>query len=416
MRLGLGEQAPDRAWPTLLRNCPLFERLCIQPALTVEENRGIDLGLLAEGLLFYGTVYLVANRSVLTDLMQRLGPELTLRLAEEDRLRISYSNRFSGVYSEDVGRPTERHFLTVAEMPHTAVDRLAPELFAEVTGKSGRGRRLAARFLRHVSRTDLDESIADSAREDALDASYVLSAVETALSSIAPHYKPSGGLRFELESLPDRRYRIHTNLDVEAATHAMAQPSLGDRIKVDPPLLASFLVSVHEGLAFASSFYSDLATSPLMSHLLRLKWASLVKQSEDAAKQIGEFQDFAFDDSRAIADAVRSGAVSFGDVLDVVERSKSFRRWLDGKDNDANLLRDYFRECTKDTLFDRLPVAVARWGLVTGVSTVAGVAIAGPAGIVGGVAIGAADFVVDRVRQGWKPNHFVEREMKRLTR
>ena len=46
----------------------------------------------------------------------------------------------------------------------------------------------------------------------------------------------------------------------------------------------------------------------------------------------------------------------------------------------------------------------------------AGVAIAGPAGIVGGVAIGAADFVVDRVRQGWKPNHFVEREMKRLTR
>jgi hypothetical protein len=393
----------------------LFERLCIQSAYTVEENRGLDLGLLAEGLLFYGKVYLVANRSVLTDLIHRLGPELTLRLAEEDRLQISYSNRFSAVYSEDVGTPTERHLLTTAEMPHTAVDHIAPELFAVATGKSGRGRRLAARFLRHVNRTDLDESIGDSAREDALDASYVLSAVETALSSIAPQYKPSADLRFNLESLPERRYRIHTNLDVAAATRA-AQASSGDRIKVDPALLASFLVSVHEGLAFASLFDSDLATSPLMSRLLRLKWASLVKQSEAAAGQIGEFQDFAFDDSRAIADAVRSGAVSFGDVLDVVEQSTRFRRWLDGKDNDANLLRDYFQECTKDTWVERLPVAAARWALVTGASTMAGVAIAGPAGVAAGVAIGAADFVVDRVRQGWKPNHFVERELKRLTR
>src|SRR2546423_794709 len=82
------------------------------------------------------------------------------------------------------GTPAERPFLGTAEMPHTAVDRVAPELFVEATGKSGRGRRMAQRFLRHVSRTDLDDSISDSAREDALDASYVLSAVETALSSI----------------------------------------------------------------------------------------------------------------------------------------------------------------------------------------------------------------------------------------
>jgi hypothetical protein len=372
------------------------------------------LGLLAESLIFYGKVYLVANRSVLTDLTHRLGPELTLRLAEEDRIQISYSNRFSGVYSEDVGTPAERHFLGTAEMPHTAVDRLAPELFVEATGKSGRGRRMAQRFLRHVSRTDLDDSLGDSAREDALDASYVLSAVETALSSIAPQYRPTGGLRFELESLPERRYRIHTNLDVGAATQAQA--STGNRIKVDPALLVSFLVAVHEDLAFSSSFYSDLATSPLMSRLLRLKWASLVKQSEGAATKIGQFQDFAFDDSRAIADAVRSGAVSISAVLDIVERSDKFRRWLDGKDDDANLLRDYFQECTKGTWVDRLPAAAARWVIVTGASTVAGAAIAGPVGIVAGVAIGAADLVVDRARQGWKPNHFVERDLQRLTR
>jgi hypothetical protein len=393
----------------------LFERLCIQPGFTLDQNRGLDLGLLAEGLLFYGKVYLVVNRSVLTDLIHRLGPELTLRLAEEDRVQISYSNRFSAVYSEDVGTLAERHFLGMGEMPHTAVDRIAPELFTEVTGKSGRGRRLAARFLRHISRTDLDESIGDSAREDALDADYVLAAVETALSSIAPEYKPSA-LQFELESLPERRFRIHTNLDVAAATRALQQATSDHRTMLSPALLASFLVSVHEGLAFGSTFDSELATSPVMSRLLRLKWASLMKPSDAAAKKIGEFQDFAFDHSRAIGDAVRSGAVSFGEVLDVVERSKRFRRWLDGKDNDANLLRDYFQECTKDTWVDRLPAAIARWALITGASTAAGVAIVGPAGIAAGVAIGAGDFAVGRLQQGWKPNHFVERELKRLTR
>jgi hypothetical protein len=131
----------------------LFERLCVQPAFTVEANRGLDLGVLAEGLLFYGKVYLVANHAVLTDLIHRLGPDLMLRLAEENRLQISYCNRFSAVYSDGVGTPTERHTLTVAEIPDTAVDRIAPELFAEATGKPGRGRRLAARFLRHVNRT-----------------------------------------------------------------------------------------------------------------------------------------------------------------------------------------------------------------------------------------------------------------------
>ncbi len=352
---------------------------------------------------------------MLTELVQLLGADLTVRLAEEERIQISYCNRFSAVYSEDAGTPRERHLLTVAEMPHTAIENIAPDLFISAVGKSGRGRRLAARLLRHVKRVDLDDSIGQSAQEDARDASYVSSAVMTMLSSLAPTYRLPTDFRFELESLPENRVRIDTNLDSAAATAAFRQAFLSD-VAIDPPLLASYLVAIHEDLAFAGLFASDIAVSPLTSRLLQLKFASLTAQRERAEKQIERFEEFVFRDSRAIGDAVRSGAVPFGDVLDVVDRSRRFREWIDGRPADADLLREYFDVCTKGSLLDRLPAATARWALVTAGSTAAGAVLAGPKGIGLGLAIGAADFVVARLQQGWKPNQFVEGQMKRLTK
>ena len=107
----------------------MFDRLCIRSTGTLGAAPGLDLGLLAESLLFYGKVHLVAIRSVLTELVRLLGADLTVRLAEEERIQISYCNRFSAVYSEDAGTPRERHLLTVAEMPHTAIENIAPDLF-----------------------------------------------------------------------------------------------------------------------------------------------------------------------------------------------------------------------------------------------------------------------------------------------
>jgi hypothetical protein len=375
---------------------------------------GLDLGLLAESLLFYGRVHLVANRSVLTELVQLLGPDLTVRLAEEERIQISYCNRFSAIYTEGTGTPRERHLLTVAEMPHTVVENVAPELFIAAVGKSGRGRRLAARLLRYVERVELDNSIAESAQEDARDASYVSSAVEVMLSSLAPAYRLPTNFRFELKGLGENRFRIDTNLDSAAATAAFQQAFSSDAA-ITPALLASYLVAVHEDLAFAARFGSDIAVSQLTSRLLRLKFASLAEQRGHAEAQIERFEEFVFWNSRAIGDAVRSGAVPFREVLDVVDRSRRFRQWLDEQPADADLLREYFEACTKGSWIDQLPAATVRWALVTAASTAAGAAIAGPAGTGLGVAIGAADFVIERVRQGWKPNHFVEGQMKRLT-
>jgi hypothetical protein len=106
--------------------------------------------------------------------------------------------------------------------------------------------------------------------------------------------------------------------------------------------------------------------------------------------------------------------VTSADVLDVVDRSRHFHEWLDDQPANQDLVHAYFVACTKDTWIDHLSVAAARWALVTSASSAAGVAVAGPMGVGVGVAIGAADFIVERLRQGWKPNQFVEHDLKRL--
>ena len=153
----------------------------------------LDLGLLAESLLFYGKVHLVANRAVLQELVRLIGPDLAVRLAEQEYLEFDYCNQFSGVITENIGGPGEYHEFTVTEMPHTAIDVLAPEVFTDAIGSSGRGRRVAARFLKHVERVGFQNPIAQSATEDASDKPYVVEVATRVLTELAPSYRlPEG--------------------------------------------------------------------------------------------------------------------------------------------------------------------------------------------------------------------------------
>ena len=176
----------------------------------------------------------------------------------------------------------------------------------------------------------------------------------------------------------------------------------------------SFLVQVHEELAFAGQFRAEIATSRLASSLIGLKLESILRQRLDSEARLASFQSFVFNDGRAIAEAVRSGAVGFSDVLDVVDRSRRFHEWIEGKAPDVDLVREYFRDSTASTWIDRLPAKTMRWLLVTGASTGAGIAVAGPIGEAAGLGIGTADFVVDLIRRGCSPNQFVEGDLRRI--
>ena len=73
----------------------MFERICF------DQRSGwfpLDLGPLAEAMIFYGRVQVIANRAVLTRLAERVGPTDLVRLAESELVEL----RYCGVRSRDV--------------------------------------------------------------------------------------------------------------------------------------------------------------------------------------------------------------------------------------------------------------------------------------------------------------------------
>src|ERR1035441_2776454 len=106
----------------------VFDAIVLR-STTDPQSEPLDLGLLAEALMFYGTVDLVLNRAFLNQLMNALGPDELVEFTQLDGIKVSYCNQFDVVLTENTGTVAERYFLGTAEMPHTRLDQLSTELF-----------------------------------------------------------------------------------------------------------------------------------------------------------------------------------------------------------------------------------------------------------------------------------------------
>jgi hypothetical protein len=61
----------------------------------------IDLGLIAEAMLFYGRVRLIANRDFIISFVRECGPEELMELIEGGFVQITYTDRVPGVFTEN---------------------------------------------------------------------------------------------------------------------------------------------------------------------------------------------------------------------------------------------------------------------------------------------------------------------------
>ena len=92
-----------------------------------------------------------------------------------------------------------------------------------------------------------------------------------------------------------------------------------------------------------------------------------------------------------------------------------FKGWLVKQDIDSELIKEYYKEVTKNSSFDHLPGKSLRWSIFTGLGIASDLIIAGGLGTVAGVSLSLLDaFVLDKLIKGWKPNQFVEENLENL--
>lgn len=386
----------------------MFESIVITPRNVADGRNPLDLGFLAEVLLFYQSVRVIADPGMFMQLIRSLGPELLLEFLDQGHLNLTYLEDGLAVQTTNANTRFERHDACVYSLPSNTLQELAPRHLEETIGRRGRARRLASRFLARVQTNSFKTEITQNAREDFGDDAYVQASVATILRSYAPEYRLPDPLRFVVRR-DSNAFVVDTNLDFDAANRIYHQRIPAEHSSLTPAYLLSFLTNIRGHLFFAAEHSAEIATDPVNSAILGDKVVRLAALRAETDKEVCSFQDFKFDDGRALREAINSGQHNFRELLEHLQSTRKWKKWLRNKPPDLDLVKYYHREVTRSSWVDHLPVKIVRWSLFTGAGLGLSALGFGP---LPRIVLSAVDtFLVDKLLRGWRPNTFVEKNL-----
>jgi hypothetical protein len=194
-----------------------------------------------------------------------------------------------------------------------------------------------------------------------------------------------------------------TNLNFDALNQAAKRDGITlDELSVER--LLSHINDARIDLDLSLNYMSDLITTDTNAELIRTRLLGLLKKRSQNEQEILQFQEIHLGDARAIRDAINSGARDFAEFLPLLKRASKFKSWLADVDPDARLLNEFYKATTADSWATFLPTKLMRYMFTS---------IAGFAGLVPGLAVGAVDeLFLDGLLKGWRPNQFVDGPLK----
>lgn len=374
----------------------------------------IDVGSLAEALIFYGTVHVYGHHATLNDIIKSAGAEVFVELVQEGFIKIQYAPAMQAVITRNAGTALEEHDIGHIEKVVSDIEGALPKLIDDQIGKPGRARRLASRIIQSVQTHRPDEALLQSARLDFRDTTITRTVALEVLRDAVPSYQVPNDFRFDVFG-QEGEYRVDTNIDFIELNEHYHRLVPKEHSSLTPAYILSMIATTHENIAVASLHQSDLLASPLLSTLIRHRVAGALAEMEKSADELHRFQEFLFKDAKAIGNAVRTGKVSFADLLGVLRKSEKWKEWLLAQPENDNLLDEYYRAVVHETLLEKLPAKATRWSLFVGAGIAVDATVAGGIGTAIGVAVSALDAtIVDRLMRGWRPNQFVEGPLRGL--
>lgn len=221
-----------------------------------------------------------------------------------------------------------------------------------------------------------------------------------------PGFKSSQSSHFRVIEVLDG-LRVETDIDLAEAKRLYVRQNPNSEFGV-----ATVLVGMFDALAdirFAAGFSSELAVSSETSAIAELKLAQVLQPRSSSDEKLRLFQEWIFNDARAVSDAVNDRHRNFEDVLRLIESARRFKDWIAQQPDNADIAREYLQEVSRLEWADKLPPKILRWLLFSGIGGAAGFFTTPTAGAIAGAGLNAIDsFVLEQLVKGWKPNQFVE--------
>ncbi|MEO1949262.1 hypothetical protein [Thioclava sp.] len=386
----------------------------------------IDLGALAEALLFYQQANLLLDTSNLNHLLKTIGPSAIQRLISSPSVRPILVWETLGVRTDHGAIPVHdfvQFYLTGSKDKgyiNSKVGRVK-EIFERSLGKSGSTNKAAIEFSKIVKFQSISEGILDKgglpalARAELDNPHFVHQAIELSLKEKTPDTPLGNNWHFTPHQLKNG-FLIDTNLNFEKLNEEYRKSQPIEHSLLTPQSLLTELLEAHAGLHFASMYESDVITTPLSSRIMQLKFQRVVESRLGNVAEIELFQNVTIGKGNSIREAINSGERSFEEFLDLLEHADRFKGWLAEQNPDQSLIQDYYSEVTAGTWAQKLPGKSFRWVFFTGAGLLLDLAIPTGLGTATGVALSAGDaFLLDKVARGWKPNQFVEGPLRQFT-
>ncbi|MDQ4121569.1 MAG: hypothetical protein M3209_09000 [Acidobacteriota bacterium] len=122
----------------------MFESVCIHlknRAGNENLETAVDFGFLAEAMLFYQNVHIIADSGFLKLIVQKFQPDVLLDFLEAGFLSISYLENNTGIYTENTSTSHEIHKPITWSIPDYTWENYSRKLFSEAVGFSMKGAR-----------------------------------------------------------------------------------------------------------------------------------------------------------------------------------------------------------------------------------------------------------------------------------
>ncbi|HEY9696742.1 MAG TPA: hypothetical protein V6D10_05735 [Trichocoleus sp.] len=374
----------------------------------------VDVGVLAECLLFYKRVVIVGNTGTLKDLLAKIQPFLLLSLLRDKRIEFYYLSEQLGVQTSGARHSRKLHALIRFSSPDHTIEKVGSRTFQAALAKPSLAQIRANEFATLLQPFNYARFDQKSVLQALSNHNVIEAAVASLIRVAVPTYENSEPIRFRIEP-QNKGFHIDTNIDFVKLNKSYHRIVPSTHSSMSEEYVLALLQKAYEATYLAATLDSEVAVTPIEQVIQERMVEAVIARRKQSELQIEKFVDLTLSNAHTIREAVNSGAVRFTDVIKLLDSADKFRHWLESQPPNVDLLREFYQSTITDTWVERLPTKSARWSVFTGLGFAIDTLGGGGLGTVAGVALSAIDsFLIDKLVKGWKPHQFVEGSLKPL--
>jgi hypothetical protein len=381
----------------------MFQSITIKSKESGELN--LDPGFIAECLLFYQEVNLLADRTNFPDIINIFGATAIKELVESKRLRIFITEEHFGVPEVDLGGNTF-YGINSFTAHRTSHENTIKEGLEQYLGNTLFDKKLINDFVSITEPYLYPKETKDNIINSLKDSEFFTKSATTIINYWNPDklINPSDvEISFtEIESpMPFKLYNLETNIDLAKYKNSSKSGILLD------------ITNSLSNLSIIGHFNSEIADRQLYASLIQDKINSLINKYKKSQEEINSFQDIVLYKRKRIGQAIINKQLSPTEFLKLLDKSDKFKQWLADAPEDGKIVAEYLEAIQKESILDKLPEKTAKFTLLKIAGLLLDLKGAGGLATLAANAIEVGDtFFLDKIANGWRPNQFIDDELK----